>query len=319
LSNYQYDVSIVFRALNEEKFFEQALQSCRNQILEGLSLEIVLVDSGSTDRTVEIAEKYDTHVITIPRKLFSFGRSLNWGCKTAKGKYLVFISAHCIPTHDRWLLNLIEPLRNGNAVYSYGKQVGGEESKFSETQLFAKYFPDHDRRQDSDFFINNANSAIIADIWKEHQFDEEVTGLEDMVLGKKVIESGHQIAYVANAPVTHIHEENFKQVRHRYYREALTLREVMPEIHMGFIDFLRFTYAGIRNDISAARQQKVLGENFSEIIAFRVMQFWGSYRGQNENKKISREQKEAYYYPGIPKKPEKTAPAAKSELVENNT
>lgn len=302
------DISIVFRALNEEKFFEQALKACYNQELDGLSMEIILVDSGSTDRTIEIAKKYDVNILTIPRNLFSFGRSLNWGCKAAKGEFLIFISAHCIPTHNRWLLNLIDPLRNDEAVYSYGKQIGGFESKFSESQLFAKYFPEHDRRQCTDFFINNANSAILASVWKEHEFDEEVTGLEDMVLGKKIIESGHQLAYVADAPVTHIHEESYRQVHHRYYREALTLRKVMPEIHMGFFDFCRFTIAGIQNDIFAARRQKVLSKYFLDIIVFRFMQFWGSYKGQNENKKISREQKEAYYYPRVYKLPEASLP-----------
>lgn len=318
MSDYKYDISIVFRALNEEKFFEQALKSCRSQILDGLTMEIILVDSGSTDRTLEIAEKYDCKIVNIPRKLFSFGRSLNWGCNAAQGEHLIFISAHCIPTHDRWLLNLIRPLQDKTAQYSYGKQVGAKESKFSETQLFAKYFPDFDKVQDTDFFINNANSAILKDVWEIHKFDEEATGLEDMVLGKKIIENGGKIAYIAEAPVTHIHEESFKQVKHRYYREALTLREVMPEIHMGFFDFIRFTIAGITNDIAAAKRQKSLLSNLGGIFAFRIMQFWGSYRGQNENKRISREQKEMYYYPGLPKKPEKAQPVKGGELVKNN-
>jgi len=137
----KFDISIIFRALNEEKYFELALKACKNQILDDMTMEIILVDSGSSDRTLEIARKYNCEIVSIPRNLFSFGRSLNWGCSVAKGKHLVFISAHCIPTHDRWLHNLIMPLVKGEASYSYGKQLGGEQSNFSEKQLFAKYFP----------------------------------------------------------------------------------------------------------------------------------------------------------------------------------
>ncbi len=301
MSAPEYDISIVFRALNEEKHFGEALEACKNQDLDGLSLEIILVDSGSTDKTLDIAKKYNCKVVTISRDKFSFGRSLNWGCEAASGKYLVFISAHCIPTHERWLLNLIAPLQTAEAGYSYGKQVGNKDSKFSETQLFRKYFPAQDRLQSTDFFINNANSAICRKVWTKYKFDEEVTGLEDMVLGKSIIEDGGKIAYVANAPVTHIHEESYQQVRHRYYREALTIRKVLPEIQMTFLDFIRFTYVGIRHDILAAKQDKILIKNLTGIIAFRSQQFWGSYRGQNENKKISRSQKEAYYYPDLNK------------------
>ena len=302
MTEHKFDISIVFRALNEEKFFEAALIACQSQVLDDMTLEIILVDSGSTDRTLEIAEKYNCKVVSIPRNLFSFGRSLNWGCRAASGKHLVFISAHCIPTHDRWLHNLVAPLEAGEASYSYGRQVGAEESKFSEKQLFAKYFPTESRIQDTDFFVNNANSAVLQSVWEKYEFDEDVTGLEDMVLGKKIIQSGDKIAYVADAPVSHIHEENLKQVKNRYYREALTLREVMPEINMSIFDFLRFTLAGIFNDVSAGLEQKNLLKNLTSIITFRTMQFWGSYKGQNENKKISREQKEAYYYPRLSSK-----------------
>lgn len=262
-------------------------------------MEMVLVDSGSTDKTLEIAKKHGLRVVHIPKSKFSFGRSLNWGCDASTGEYLVFISAHCIPTHDRWLQNLVNPLIEDKAVYSYGRQIGNHYNKFSEKQLFAKYFPSQSAVPQEGFFINNANSAIKTKVWEQYRFDEDVTGLEDMVLGKQVVNDGAKIAYVADAPVTHIHEESFSQVRRRYYREALTLREVMPEVHMGFWDFIRYTVVGISNDMGAARRQKVLGQVFLEVISFRVLQFWGSYKGQNENRKLSREQKEAYYYPKV--------------------
>lgn len=295
------DVSIVFRALNEEKYFEQALQACREQVLDDLTFDIVLVDSGSTDRTLEIAEKYDCQIVHIPKHQFSFGRSLNWGCEAASGDYLIFISAHCIPTHNRWLQNLIQPLLDNIATYSYGRQLGNEASKFSEKQLFAKYFPDFDKSPQDGFFINNANSAITKSAWQTFKFDEDVTGLEDMVLGKQLVGAGEKIAYIADAPVIHIHEESYRQVRRRYYREALTLRAVLPEVHMSFFDFLHYTMAGISNDFGVAKKQKTLFKNMGEITLFRVMQFWGSYRGQNENRKLSRAQKEEYYYPRVEK------------------
>ena len=59
--------------------------------------------------------------------------------------------------------------------------------------------------------------------------------------------------------------------------------------------------AGISNDFGVAKKQKTLFKNMGEITLFRVMQFWGSYRGQNENRKLSRAQKEEYYYPRVEK------------------
>lgn len=301
------DVSIVFRALNEEKWFDQALQACRSQRLDGLSFEIVLVDSGSTDRTLEIAESHDVRIVHIPKSRFTFGRSLNWGCEAARGRYLVFISAHCIPTHDRWLQELIDPLIAGHAQYTYGRQIGHEVSKFSEKRLFAKYFPEFDMVPQEGFFCNNANSAILRSVWARYQFDEEVTGLEDMVLAREVMKNGGKIGYVASAAVTHIHEETFAQTQRRYYREALVLRDIMPEVHVTRLDALRYFSAGVFFDLVAAAREKVLLRRFGEIVAFRFNQYVGTYRGHNEHRRLSRAQKEAYFYPQ-PRKVRETTP-----------
>jgi rhamnosyltransferase len=309
------DVSIVFRALNEETWFEHALVACRNQELDGLSAEIILVDSGSTDRTLEIAERHDCRIVHIPKNRFTFGRSLNWGCEAARGKYLIFISAHCVPTHQRWLLNLIAPLRNNLADYTYGRQIGNDVTKFSERQIFGKYFPDFDQIPQQGFFCNNANAAIGAELWRRIKFDEEVTGLEDMVLAKKIVAEGGRIGYVSDAPVTHVHDETFRQVSRRYYREALTLRDIMPEVHFYFTDFLRYASAGVFLDLGAAIGVKQFRRYAAQIVAFRIAQYWGTYRGHNEHRKLSRAQKESYYFPKAPAQPARIPAADKMVLT----
>ncbi len=290
-------VSIVFRALNEEKWFGDALEACKQQETPDLELEIILVDSGSTDRTLDIAEQFGCRIVHIKKSDFTFGRSLNYGCDAATGDYLAFISAHCIPAHPKWLTNLIAPLRDDQVQFTYGKQIGHDVSRFSEHQIFAQYFPDHDKIPQEGFFANNANSAIRKSVWAEHRFDEAVTGLEDMVLGKAITAAGGAIGYVADAPVIHIHEETLSQTRRRYYREALTMREIMPEIHFNFADFARYVSAAILNDYSVALSERKFFAKAPEITAFRFMQYWGAYKGHNENRVLSREQKERYYYP----------------------
>lgn len=299
------NISIIYRALNEERWFDLSLNMMQKQVLDGLTMEIVLVDSGSTDGTLHIAHKHDCRVTHIKKSDFSFGRSLNQGCDFSSGKYLVFISAHCIPSDEHWLQNLVNPLLNKQASYVYGRQVGNEVSQFSEKQIFNKYFPEESQIPQEGFFVNNANSAILREIWQTHRFDEKVTGLEDMVLGKTLVEQGKSIAYVADASVIHVHEESFKQTQWRYYREALTLRDILPDIHMGIWDFFRYLFASIGHDLKMAGRQKQRSK-FLSIVKFRFAQFWGSYKGHNEINKLSRTQKERYYYPAPSKKNEES-------------
>ena len=295
-------ISIVIRSLNEEKWVGQAMAACHDQLMDDADIEIVLVDSGSTDQTVEIAKSHNAQITYISKSEFTFGRSLNYGCEAARGDYLVFISAHCIPASQNWLRNLVAPLILGEAEYVYGRQIGNELSKFSECQVFDQYFPAHDKLpEENGFFANNANSALLRSTWEKHGFDEAVTGLEDMVLGKAIVADGGKVAYAPDAPVVHIHEETFSQVRRRYYREALTLREIMPEVHFHRADFIRYFSAGVLHDLSVALEERVLVKHCLEIVAFRFMQYWGTYLGHNEHRTLSRAQKESYYYPG-PKK-----------------
>ncbi|MEM8770350.1 MAG: glycosyltransferase family A protein [Pseudomonadota bacterium] len=311
-------VSIVFRALNEEKWFGDALTACRRQDYDG-DVEIILVDSGSTDRTIEIAEQHDCRVVHIKKADFTFGRSLNYGCEAATGDYLVFISAHCIPANNHWLERLIAPLRDGAVDYAYGRQLGHEVSRFSEHQVFAQYFPGHSDLPQEGFFANNANSAVRKSVWEKYKFDEAVTGLEDMVLGKAIVNDGGSVGYVADAPVIHIHEETFSQTRRRYYREALTLREIMPEVHFNIGDFFRYFSAGVFNDFSAALRERRFWAKAPEICMFRLMQYWGTYRGHNEHRTLSRAQKERYYYPRVRKnRPSAPQSGARADTSKTN-
>jgi glycosyltransferase involved in cell wall biosynthesis len=306
--------SIVFRSLNEEKWLGEALAACHRQTAGDLDVELILVDSGSTDRTVEIAEAAGCRIVHIKKADFTFGRSLNYGCEAATGDFLVFISAHCIPAHERWLANLLAPLRRDKADYAYGRQIGHALTRFSEHQVFAQYFPAVDKIPQEDFFANNANAAIRKSQWARRRFDEAVTGLEDMVLAKAIVKDGGRIGYVADAPVIHIHEETYAQIRRRYFREALTLREIMPEVHFNFGDFLRYFCAGVFHDFSVALEQKRFWTASPDIFMYRLMQYWGAYRGHNDHRVLSRAQKESYYYPRANKTSGEPAKSERSHL-----
>lgn len=289
--------SIVIRAYNEERWLPELLSSIAAQDVPREQYEIILVDSGSTDRTVEFASAAGAKIVRIAKEDFSFGRSLNLGCEVASGDYLVFISAHCIPIGSQWLSRLIAPLENGIATYVYGRQQAHAVTKFSEKQLFLKYFPSQARLPQTGFFCNNANSAITRDAWARHRFDEGLTGLEDMELAKRLVRAGAFIGYVADASVYHIHEESWSKVRVRYEREAIALQVIMPEVHIHMSDLIRYVASSIFFDCAVAIEQRVFLRRFNEICMFRVMQYWGAYRGNNQHRKLSTQMKHAYFYP----------------------
>ena len=290
-------VSLVIRTLNEATYLDELLRVIGSQIKDDFDVEVIIIDSGSTDGTLSIAESHGCRITFITKEQFTFGRSLNMGSDFATGDILVYVSGHCIPSENTWLTKLIKPIRDGTAGYTYGRQVGRDTTKYSEEKIFEKYFPFESKIPQNGFFCNNANSAIDRKIWSEYKFDEQVTGLEDMELAKRYCDQKGKVAYVAQACVYHIHNETWSQTRRRYEREAIALQLIMPEVQIGFFDMLRYIWVSVISDCKAAVTEGCFTKEFTGIIKFRIAQFTGSYRGNHDHRALSKKRKENYFYP----------------------
>lgn len=291
-------VSIVIRTLNEEKHLVELLDAIKLQDATEFDIETVIVDSGSTDHTLDIARKYGCRITYIKKEEFTFGKSLNYGCEFSNGSFLVFVSGHCIPVDKYWIRNLVRPLID-NCSYTYGRQLGRDTTKFSECQLFEKYFPDESRIPQVGFFCNNANSAIRRDAWLAHRFNEELTGCEDMYLAKLLVDSGQKIGYVSDATVYHIHDETWSKIKVRYEREAIALQQIMPQIQLSLVDMVNYILVAIAKDIKKAITIGTLKREMKSIILFRCCQYYGAYIGNRNHRKLSQAMKLKYFYPRI--------------------
>jgi len=286
--------SIVIRAYNEEKHIGRLLEGIRQQTIQ--DVEIILVDSGSTDGTVSIAEGFGARVVRILPAEFTFGRSLNFGVQAATREFVVIASAHVYPVYPDWLESLLRPFEDEKVALTYGKQRGPVTAKFSEQQIFHQWYPDVSNLDQPTAFCNNANAAIRRSLWEQHPYDETLTGLEDVEWGKWAKEQGYKIAYVAEAEIIHVHNESPRGVYNRYRREAMALRKIYPEAHFNLYDFVRLTATNIFSDVWHAARDGVLLKNIASIFWFRFMQFHGTRMGHRETSLVTPQLRETFYY-----------------------
>ena len=286
--------SIVIRCYNEEKHIEKLLRGILNQTIN--DLEIIVVDSGSTDATVTIASRYPVQIISIKPEEFSFGRALNIGIQAAQGEFIVAASAHVYPVYQDWLEHLLAPFTDPKIALVYGKQQGNEVTKYSEHQVFATWFPEQSNWDQPYPFCNNANAAIRRSIWQALPYDEQLTGLEDLDWAKRAMTFGYKIAYAADAAIVHVHNEPPERIYNRYRREAIALKRILPEEHFYLRDFMRLFSGNLLSDYYHAWHDGVLLQNLSEIFVFRLMQFWGTYRGFHQGR-VGNQLKRTFYYP----------------------
>ena len=288
-------ISIVIRARNEEKNIGRLLHGITQQTIK--DTEIILVDSGSTDGTLAVASQFPVKIVHIHPKDFTFGRSLNRGIAAASGEIIVIISAHCFPVYPDWLDQLTNPLKDEDYAISYGKQRGGESNHFSEHQIFHKYFPENSVKKQGHPYSHNANAAIRKKLWKQNPYNENLTGLEDLAWSSWAMESGYSIAYIAEAEVIHLHKETYKQVYNRYMREAIAMKQILPNSSFTFWDFIKSWNLSMVRDMMHARRSKTLNKNIISIIVFRFMQYLGTMKGYHYSGKVDAKLHRRFYYP----------------------
>jgi rhamnosyltransferase len=294
-TNKKLLASVIIRSYNEEINIGRLLHGIMQQTIK--DLEIIVVDSGSTDKTLTIAGRYPVKILNISPEDFSFGRSLNKGCEAATADFIVIASAHVYPLYKDWIEQLLTPFQDSRVGLVYGKQRGGETTKFSEHRIFETWFPDKSNLVQKHPFCNNANAAIRKVLWEQYLYNEKLTGLEDLDWASRILKAGHWLSYQSDAVVVHLHDEISTRIYNRYRREAIALKLIFPNELFNFKDFLRLFISNTISDYKSALRNGTKARDFYHIPLFRFMQFLGTYQGFKESGSITSQLKKTFYYP----------------------
>lgn len=309
--------SIIIRAFNEEKHIGRLLEAIQGQTVR--DVETILVDSGSTDRTRAIAATFPVRILSIRPEEFTFGRSLNLGIRAARAGLIVLASAHVYPLKEDWLEQLLAPFTDKKVALTYGMQRGGPESKFSEDRHFHRWFPETSNWDQPHAYCNNANAALRRALWKQHAYDEELTGLEDLAWASWAHAAGYKIAYVAEAAVAHLHDESPSQIINRHRREAIALKAILPRSRFTLWHFASLFLRSAFSDMAAALRQRRLLRELAGILSFRFLQYLGTYRGYREAGTLDSAGHQVFYYPPGSLEPRESLKAAKPRESARNS
>ncbi len=224
-------ISVVIPVKDGGADLVRCLDAIRGQVV-GDKVEVVVVDSGSRDGSVEAARSHGARVHEIPPAEFGHGRTRNLGAELANGEVLVFTSQDAYAADETWLARLVASLESGVRFAGvYGRQLPHDDATPPE-----RYFLDFlygpaprvqrlDGEGEPDFqqtLFSNVNSAIPRAVWREFPFAESLIMSEDQEWSRRVLQAGYELVYEPAAAVHHSHRYSIATAFRRFFDSGVS-------------------------------------------------------------------------------------------------
>ena len=219
-------VSLIIPTLNAEREIGALVESLLGQ--SRVPDEIVVVDSSSEDRTVEIASSYrQVTVEVIDRRDFNHGLTRDWAFKRSSGDIVCFMTQDAVPANDAFMENLIEPiLVDPSIAISSGRQLPKADARRFEQLVRAFNYTDQSNVRSRDdvprlgikaYFATDVCAAYRRSAYLELGGFGRTDMNEDMLMAAKAVSAGWKVAYAADAEVYHSHNLTPRQQYERNY------------------------------------------------------------------------------------------------------
>jgi len=226
------DVSIIILTKNAGSNFKPLLERLFSQEFNG-EYEVLVIDSGSTNDTLNTAKQFPVRITQIKPEEFHHGKTRNLGAQLSLGSALVYITQDALPLNNQWLQKLVDNLKEPNVAMVCGRQIPWQTTKPPEKFFYVYNFPEHKIKVTlgaSDYyhdniFISNVNSAIRKDIWQQFRFSEKVIMVEDKEFAGRILSAGWSIVYEPGAAVYHAHDFSLWQTFQRSCDSGIALSQ----------------------------------------------------------------------------------------------
>jgi rhamnosyltransferase len=232
-------------------------------------LEVVVIDSGSTDGTLAIAERHPVRLERIAPHEYNHGATRNLGIGRTTGDPVVLLVQDAIPADESLLENLVRPFEDPRVAGVYGRQIARADCDVVRRRQLEGWLtgrlsparvtldgvslaelPPQERYERCVF--DNVCSAVRRSVWERVPFPRIPFG-EDVAWSRAVLEAGHAIAYEPTAAVIHSHR---RPVAEEYRRERLSHRTLFEQFGIAVLPRRSDVWRGVlwhfRNEVPYA-------------------------------------------------------------------
>lgn len=271
-------VSFIIRTKNEENDIGRTCECILAQQGQ-FDKEIVIIDSGSTDNTLEIARMYTNNVIELKPEDFTWGYAINKGISCSRGDFIFILSAHCFLSNKLSISNGLNYVITKNLNAVYGRQIGDKKKDICEyAELFYEYpiIKYEESNWDKVHGISNACCLLTRKSWEECKFDESLQSAEDADWYNKGLQRGYKFGYSSDIEIIHGHRYSLIYVyKKTFWREYICIK-LIGDKKYGIKQTITFTFLSRLANIiiyyrKYAKALKIAGIHYSKSIILKYV------------------------------------------------
>lgn len=272
-------VSVIIPTYNAGQQFEILMQALRGQKHIG-ELEIVIVDSGSNDKTVEVANRYNAKVIEIRNEDFAHSYARNLGAENATGGVLLLMTQDALPSDENWIFRMTEPIVSKKFAAVTARELCPED-----TELFYKIashidarFRDITKNDRIGFLsstmdplelrksgsLSDVSCAVNASVFRQFKYRNNYA--EDLDLGIRLLKNGYKLLISHDIRVKHGHNRSCGYYIKRILIEQISFENILPQIASEIDDI----HAVALRIVSAANAIYTILEHCKSMMLYEI-------------------------------------------------
>jgi len=272
-------VVVIMRTQNSADVVDHPLAALFSQNFP--DFELLVVDSGSRDSTLEIVSRYPHRLIQIKPEDYFPGKVLNGAIEATDSELVVFLNSDCVPLVPTALGDLVAAFDDEAVQGAVSRQIPRPEAHGWVRRDYAESFPARGELPPW-ITLSLPMAAIRRSAWERHHFYLDAWGSEDTEWGRWARREGFKIAYVPSAIVMHSHNYTLEQLYGRGFIEG----EADAFIYDGELSLLRAALGAGAATVRDWRASLSLGDYGGLVMApfRRVVSQWARYRGHRHGR-----------------------------------
>ena len=281
-------LSILLLTKNGARDLERLLPAVYGQN-SAETFEIIAVDSGSTDDTLEVLRRFPVQLEQIPPELFHHAHTRNFAASLARGSILIFLSQDAVPASDDWLRTMVSNFDDPSVGAVYGRQFPKPDCSLERQDALDTIYGEKKLVKDPAqrngvgyrfYHFSDVNAAIRRSVWEAVRFPEDLKVFEDLGIAKGILDGGWKIVYEPKAAVFHSHTHTTIGLLKRYFDIGYTLKLLKiwdaPGTRQSLLrDGCKLLKSKIRRVSDRAPERRLAGQGIRQDLAKSVGLFLG--------------------------------------------